>query len=226
MTGEVVRVLSVEDLEKMSVEEIHEQILLSLKTKDLELGWEFNSKKRAEFLERSAYYCPNCGAFNSIYTKGSEIFCKRCSLKAEYTKDLKLLPIEGNLPYKNTKEWFYDQQEQLKDKLLGESVKNIFSDRAEVRIVKDGKRRKLGELPIEALPEINEGDRRAIKVGNYFVTRENTDGATVLGKRKINFYLKNGETLQVKGSKRFNAVKYLHLYELLPLLKEGEEKTN
>ena len=39
------------------------------------------------------------------------------------------------------------------------------------------------------------------------------DGATVLGKRKINFYLPDGNTLQVAGDKRFCAIKHLHLFE-------------
>ena len=74
MTGGVSKILYPEELEKMSIEEIYEEIVKSLNTEDLTLGWKFKSKKRAEFLERAVYYCPKCGALNSIHSPRARFY--------------------------------------------------------------------------------------------------------------------------------------------------------
>ena len=212
MTGGVVKVIYPEELAKMSVEEIHEQIVKGLETEDLTLGWKFKSKKRAEFLERSLYYCPKCGAFNSIHTKGKMIFCKECDFAAEYTEDLKIKKIKGDLFGDTTLEWFNYQQEKLAELFSNSSVdKRLFSDKVEIRLVNGRKRDKRGEASLFATKEKIEVSGKKIQKQLKFTEAA---GATVLGKRKINFYLSDGSIFQIKGSKRFNAIKYLHLYQL------------
>ena len=62
MTGGVVKVISAEEIERMPVEELHQEIVNALNTDDSKLDINFKSKKRAEYLERALYYCPNCGS--------------------------------------------------------------------------------------------------------------------------------------------------------------------
>ena len=81
------------------------------------------------------------------------------------------------------------------------------------RIIYDKKRHDLGRAEIIAS---NYGVKIRLKNGELFDLKfEDLYGVTILGKRKINFYLPDGKTLQLKGSKRFNSVKYLHLYEFI-----------
>jgi hypothetical protein len=44
----------------------------------------------------------------------------------------------------------------------------------------------------------------------------------VLGRNKLNMYC-GGQIFQLKGSKRFNAVKYMHLFHRYKNLKRGNE---
>jgi hypothetical protein len=212
MTGGVSKIIYPEELEKMTVEEIHEEIVKGLKTEDLTLGWKFKSKKRAEFLERAVYYCPKCGALNSIHTKGKMILCKECDFAAEYTEDLKIKKINGELFGETTLEWFNAQQEKLEEIFINaKAEEKLFSDQVEIRIVRGRERDKRGEASLFATKEkIAVSGEKIVKQLKFI----DALGATVLGKRKINFYLDDGSIFQIKGSKRFNAVKYLHLYQL------------
>ena len=55
------------------------------------------------------------------------------------------------------------------------------------------------------------------------LTFETIDVATVLGKNKLNLYYQ-GKVYQVKGDKRFNALKYVNLcYRYKNAGKEGED---
>ena len=51
---------------------------------------------------------------------------------------------------------------------------------------------------------------------------ENTAAVTVLGKNKLNIYF-DGSIYQVKGDKRFNALKYVHFYHRYKNITKGEE---
>ena len=47
-------------------------------------------------------------------------------------------------------------------------------------------------------------------------------GATVLGRNKLNLYYRN-KTIQFKGEKRFNALKYMNLFYIYKNAEKGEK---
>ena len=213
MTCGVVKVISTEQLEKMSVEEIYSVIVENLVTNDWASGVKFKSKHRAEFLERALYYCPKCKSFNSLYSEKAQLHCKKCDFVTEYTEDLHFKKINFEPCGDTVKEW-YEKQEVALSNFVEEKKGALFSDlKVEARLVYDGKRHKLGNAKIVA-----EKDKLTVylkKKEDMVVDFSTLYGVTVVGKRKINFYLPNDKTLQIKGSKRFNAIKYLHLYEIM-----------
>lgn len=217
MQGEVVKIIQPEQLEKMSTQEIYDQICSTLISNDYNSGVKFKSKRRAEYLERAIYYCENCGSFNTMRSEKDKLYCKICNFKAEYTEDLQLKPIDGKCLGVNVKEWF-DKQKQLLLEYSQTKEGVLFGDDGvKLRLIYDGKRHKLGKANMRAEKNGVEFSLKKDKTLN--VDFESLYGSTVLGKRKINFYLSDGKTLQVKGSKRFNSIKYLHLYEIY---KEGK----
>jgi len=130
---------------------------------------------------------------------------------------LQLKPIDGKCLGVNVKEWF-DKQKQLLLEYSQTKEGVLFGDDGvKLRLIYDGKRHKLGKANMRAEKNGVEFSLKKDKTLN--VDFESLYGSTVLGKRKINFYLSDGKTLQVKGSKRFNSIKYLHLYEIY---KEGK----
>ena len=212
VTCDMVKIISAEDIAKMSVEEIYKEIVDNLVSNDFESGVKFKSKSRAEFLERALYFCPKCKSFNTLYSHKEKLYCKCCDFSTEYTEDLQFKNL-GDRPYgANVKEWFDNQLKAL-ERYSKEKKGKLFGDNCvEARLVYDGKRHKLGRADIAS-----EKDKVIVTLKNGTVHKAEFDGiygVTVVGKRKINFYLPGDKTLQIKGSKRFNGVKYLHLYEL------------
>ena len=51
---------------------------------------------------------------------------------------------------------------------------------------------------------------------------DETSTVTVLGKHKLNIY-HGGKIYQIKGDKRFNALKYVHIYHRYKNICKGEE---
>ena len=49
-------------------------------------------------------------------------------------------------------------------------------------------------------------------------------GMAVMGRNKLNFHI-NGKTYQVKGNKRFNALKYMNIYYHYKNIQEGNNGT-
>ncbi|MBE5754895.1 MAG: 1-acyl-sn-glycerol-3-phosphate acyltransferase [Clostridiales bacterium] len=213
ITCGVVKVLSAQQIEKMTVEELYAIILEKVVSNDYDLGIKFKSRVRAEYLERALYYCPKCKSFNTLYSKKEKLLCKNCDLSVEYTEDLKLKPINGQVLGGTVKEWF-DAQRVLLKEYAAMYQEDLFADKKlKARIIYDKKRHDLGRAEIIAS---NYGVKIRLKNGELFDLKfEDLYGVTILGKRKINFYLPDGKTLQLKGSKRFNSVKYLHLYEFI-----------
>ena len=211
MTAGVVKVLSIEEIDCLSPEQLLEVIKEELTSKDIPSSIRFKYRRRAEFLERALYYCENCGAFNSLYSDKDKIYCRNCDFKAEYSEDLKLKAINGKLSPTNTAEYLSLQKGKLRD-FKNENKDLLFFDKeVEARMIYDKKRHKLGDADIFGY---SNGVKVKTKKEEYFCDFSCLYGVTILGKRKINFYLDDDKTLQIKGSKRFNGVKYLHLFEL------------
>ncbi len=210
MQAKTVEILSVEQLENMSVEEVNQKINATITSNDYEQGVEFKSRKRAEYLERALYYCPNCKSFESLYSKGNYLKCKNCSMVVEYTKDLYIKALDGVVPYQNVYGWFNEQKIKLSERVKKGEV--LFSDDKIIkRVIYQNKWHKGGIVSIKADGKgiILQGEDGKTQAIGY----EEIVGATVLGKRKINYYLKDDKTLQFEGNKRFCAIKYLHLLE-------------
>ncbi len=205
------KVLTPEQINQMSVEEIHAEIVKTLDVDDSALNVNFKSKHRAEYLERALYYCPQCKSFNTLTSNGAEFGCTNCDFKVEYGEDLTFKPISGELPYGTVREWF-DEQKQALFSEVKKAEADLFSDQKVLaRTIVNFKRDKKQTASITANRDgvvvlTENGNRYDAKFSEIY-------GATILGKKKINFYLPNDIVLQIKGDERFCSVKYLHLYE-------------
>ena len=51
---------------------------------------------------------------------------------------------------------------------------------------------------------------------------DSTSAVTVLGRNKLNIY-SDGKIYQLKGDKRFNALKFVHIYHRYKNIKKGDE---
>lgn len=208
----VKKIISAEELSKMSVDEIYKEIVNNLVSDDYKWDIAFKSKHRAEYLERALYYCENCKSFNTIQSKNQKVYCKKCGFSAQYGENLKFENINGKIAGETVKEWFDKQRVELEKKTKSIDGVLFYDKKVQARLIYDRKRHALGAAELCA---IRDGVTVNLKKGvAYDLSFQTLYGATILGKRKINFYLPDDKTLQIKGNKRFNSVKYLHLYEM------------
>lgn len=212
MSAGTVEIIPTEQVQQMPLEQLYQKIVDTLRSNDYESDQKFKSRKRAEYLERALYYCPNCNSFESLYSKGNYLYCKNCEMVAEYTLDLKIKAVDGVLPYSTVYEWYNAQKEKLKIAILNGCEIEFNQKGLKARLIYDKKWHGQGKVDIFANKQ---GFKVKTDKQKYAFDWQELDGVTVLGKKKINFYLPDGTTLQLVGDKRFCALRFLFLYEII-----------
>ena len=213
------RIVSVEELSALSNEQLFGLIKDELAVNDAESGVSFKSKKRAEFIERALYMCPLCKNVSGIVSKKFKFKCRHCGAEAAYTEKLSISPAVGD--FKRINEWYeWERNEIVKSVSEGSRVED--GDILFRESVKFKKKKKL------------DGDRVSIdkdKLVIYSNKREQVfplneiTALTMVGKKKFNFYYKD-KILQVKGNKRFCAIKYVHIFDGLKQLNDKYTRGN
>jgi 1-acyl-sn-glycerol-3-phosphate acyltransferase len=221
MKGYVSRVIEPEEYEKMTNEELFEAIQTGLYVDEAVADGIFRSAHRAEYLERAIYICPKCG-FAEFESNGCEIHCKKCGMTVTYGEDKTLsCPVEAfTFPF--VAQWYDYQKKYINSIDPAEYVeKPIFVDRARYSEVIVYKHK---ELIREEVTLSLYGDRVVLDEGletEVIYPFAEATAVTVLGKNKLNIY-HNKRVFQFKGSKRFNALKYVHLYNRYKNVSRGE----
>lgn len=210
MRGYVSKVIYPEEYASLSDDELFEIIKEGLYVNEAVCDSEFHHKRSAEYLERAIYVCPFCG-LSEFESNGDRVKCKKCNREVRYLPTKELEGIGFEFPFRFVADWYDAQSDHINkldvfeyknEKMYCEEVelyevipcekKNMISDKAELSLYGDR---------IEALID-NER-----KVYCF----EETSAVTVLGRNKLNIYY-DGAIYQVKGGKRFNALKYVHIY--------------
>ncbi|MCL2847620.1 MAG: 1-acyl-sn-glycerol-3-phosphate acyltransferase [Firmicutes bacterium] len=137
-TGKVVRILSVEELEKLTALEVQEIIEKELYINEFEYNKEqkikFIGKARAEHLESVLFYCPNCHTFDGLKSEKHSFFCLKCNMKTEideygfFTTYVGAFSERPQIP-ETILEWSKQQIEYIKNFDFSAFIdKPIFSD--------------------------------------------------------------------------------------------------
>lgn len=87
ITYNVVRVITSEEMAKMSVKELHDTILSGINYDEMEYVSKQKLKvrrmtRRANYLERCLFYCPNCKSLHTLKTFNNQIKCVNCGFSA------------------------------------------------------------------------------------------------------------------------------------------------
>ncbi len=220
MHSYVSRVIEPEEYAKLSDAELFRLIEEGLYVNEGVADGSFKSNKRAEYIERMLYVCPFCG-FAEFESHGNEFECKKCGRSILYGEDKKLTGTGFDLPFEFITEW-YDYQKDFVNSLdVSEHTEYpIFNDTASVfEVIVYKKKIPLAENALVSLY----GDRIVIEGEGYstvFPFSEIT-AAAVLGRNKLNIY-HDKKVYQFRGSKRFNALKYVNLYNRFKNIEKGE----
>ncbi len=207
MRGFVKLVLTPQEYKDMSNEQLYRIICDNLRVNDVSSGQKFKSKKRAEYIERVLYRCPNCGKVSTIVSENERFKCNNCDSSWEYTEDLHIVPNDKFSTIYDWHEWEKGETERMSRDCLG----IIFEDE-NVEFYKSIRFRKKKKIMDGRLSVTARGltitDRTSIA---YFPFAD-IDGIALVHRNKFDFYYK-GRTYQIKGDERFCSVKYVHLYD-------------
>lgn len=117
---EFTKIADAEELDAMTTEELLAKIETAITYDDFE--WiktrpelSYKSKTLAEGLQNILYKCPECGKEFTIETKGRDVTCTACGLKA--TLDDRY-GFTGGKPFENFKEWYNYQKDQLRKEIV------------------------------------------------------------------------------------------------------------
>ena len=167
---------------------------------------EYRHKKNAEFLERAIYTCPWCG-FSPFESHGKRIQCKTCGREIQHLPTKELEGIGFHFPHRFVADWYAWQNSFVNQaNLLSMTETPVFQDSARLSKVIPNKNKVVLEKSTEVFLY---GDR--ITIGDRTFSFEQLHAVVVLGKNKLNIYTSD-DLLQLKGSKRFNALKYVNFY--------------
>jgi len=210
MRAYVSRVIYPEEYATMSDDELFAIIKEGLWVDEAVCDAEFHHKKRAEYLERAMYVCPFCG-LSSFESSGEIISCQKCGRSVKYLPTKELEGVGFDFPFRFVADWYEAQEDFINAFALTEcSDEPLYREVVSLSEVIPCEKK----IPISEKVELSLCKDRLVfsyqdKEESYLF--EELAAITVLGKNKLNIYC--GEKIyQIKGSKRFNALKYVHIY--------------
>ncbi len=128
------QILTAEQVEQMSVEEINEAIRQAM-TYD-EYKWQkaqhiiIDEPYRAEGLHKVLYQCPSCGKEHEMGSKGTQLFCKACGKRWEMNELGELYALEGETEFSHIPDWYEWERSQVRAQI--ESGEYSFEDEVDV----------------------------------------------------------------------------------------------
>ena len=210
MRSYVSRVIEPEEYAALTNEELFAMIESGLMVNEGVADGEFMSNRRAEYLERAIYVCPYCG-LSEFESNGNVIECKKCRRKIEYGTDKKLSGVGFSFPFEYVTEW-YDYQKEYVCALdvTQHTQAPLYRDSASLSEVIVYERK---HLLRKAAAISLYGDRLVIDEGSenaLVFPFDDVSAVSVLGRNKLNIY-HDDKVYQLKGGKRFNALKYVNI---------------
>ena len=116
------QVLTVEQIEKLSIDEINEIIQKEFQYDDHRWQKENNiiidKPTRAQGLHRMLYQCPHCKAESKMKSEGIYIWCEECGKKWEYTTLGELKALDGETEFSHVPDWYEWQRANVRQELL------------------------------------------------------------------------------------------------------------
>ena len=128
------KILTVEDIEKMSVAEINEAVKEALTYDDYAYqrkeGFLIKESYRAEGLHKILYKCPHCKTESKMATSGAELYCEECGKRWTLGEDSILRANDGETEFSYVPDWFEWEREEVRREI--ESGNYKFEDSVDV----------------------------------------------------------------------------------------------
>ena len=216
MRSYVSRVIEPEEYSLMSNAELDQLISQLLYVDEAKVTGTFRHKKNAEFLERVFYVCPQCG-FSRFESQDDRITCLRCNRAVRHLPTKQLEGVGFDFPHEFVADWYEWQNQYVNQMDPADFTQTpLYTETVQLSQVELYKRKTLLDKQAQLCLY---GDRITIAGESYYF-RE-LGAITLLGKNKLNVYT-GQRVLQLKGNKRFNALKYVNLFHRWNNVEKGE----
>ena len=217
MRSFVSQVIEPEEFRNMTNQELFRVIEKALSVDEAQVSGEFHHKKNAEFLERAMYVCPFCG-LSTFESSGETIRCTKCGREIRHLSTKELQGVGFDFPHRFVAQW-YDAQNAFINRLDLTTLTDspVYTETVRLSRVHPNK---FKELLKEAVQISLYGDRITLDGQDYPFS--GLGAVVVLGKNKLNLYTGN-DIFQLKGSKRFNALKYVNFFHRYKNMTQGEK---
>ncbi len=211
------RIIEPEEYTAMSNEELYVAIVEGLAVNDGAVTGEFKHKKNAEFLERAIYVCPNCG-LSTFESHCDIIECKKCNRRIRHLPTKELVGEGFDFPFRFVADW-YDYQCDFINSFdpAAHADERLYLDKATVHEVIVYKRKV--KLCNEVEIALYSGK---MFIGGTPLSFDDITALSVLGRNKLNIYY-DKKIYQLKGDKRFNALKYVNLFYRYKNVAKGDQ---
>ena len=128
------QVLTKEQIEMMSVEEINQVIQKAFIYDEYQYQKEnkilIKEKYRAEGMHKILYQCPHCLTESKMNSSGSEIYCEECGKRWMLCEDGNLKALEGKTEFTHVPDWYNWERENVKKEVF--EGRYIFKDDVKV----------------------------------------------------------------------------------------------
>ena len=206
MRAYVASVLEPEAYKNWSNEELYQYITKTLYQNEANTENSYHHKELAQYVERVLYVCPHCG-ITHFESHGDTVECMSCHRKAKYQPDTS---FTGDFSFRFMLDWYRYQEDYVNGlDTLALTKEPLIRDTCSLfEVALYSKKQPVAEgLTLDLY-----GDRMMFS-GSFTKTFrfDEIQNITILGKNKLNLY--HGDSVyQIQADKRFNALKYLHLY--------------
>lgn len=216
------RIIEPEEYAAMTNEELFKEIRDGLTVNEGKADGLFLSNQRAEYLERAVYVCPFCG-LSEFVSGGNYVTCKHCGKQIEYGADKSLSGVGFDFPFHFMTEWYDYQADYIRNLDTSRLTdKPVYMDEVSLREVIVYHRKELLRKSTELRLYGNRVSFDEGKPNEMVFPFNEVTAASVLGRNKMNLYT-DSKVYQIKGSKRFNALKYVHFYYRYRQIFRGDE---
>ena len=217
MRCRISRVMEPEEYRDLTKEDLYRVIETELWQDEARVCGEYRHKKNAEFLERVMYVCPWCG-LSTFESHDDIIHCTKCGRKIRHLPTKELRGVDCDFPHPFVADWYHWQNDFINSTDLSALTESpVYRETARLSLVHAAKFKEL--LKEDAAVSLY-GDR--ITVDDQVFPFSETRAVVVLGKNKVNIY-SGQEIFQLKGSPRFNALKYVNFFHRYKNMTTGDQ---
>ena len=213
--GEIKTILHYEDYKDMDDLELFKIIRDNLRVIDSESGQLYKSKTRMEYFERLFFVCPKCQSISTLHSEGNYLRCSSCGMEMEYTEDLHLKSKDVSftklVEYYNYQKKFVRDHDFSKDEV-------IFSDEHVSLTLANPYQDK---EKMEEDSKVILTNKELIFDHHKFEIKDIMIASPVSGRKLVFTIGDNNYT--ITGEERFNAIKYVFLFNKLDTLMRNKD---